>query len=1212
MKKLYVLLFICIPMFWSTDLLAQNCAYLKSTFKTYESRCAATGAIKITTTGGTGNYKYRVSGPVKSNFTTSDSITGLSAGSYTVEVVDIGTNCKFVQSDVIVGGDYNDPRFTLNSVSVGCDNGINGMIVTEGLDKGRSPFTFTIMAPSAMGVGRTSSDGKFTDLSAGDYTIRLTDSCGGIQTRTVSIQNYTWRIDSYSFTKFSCDSAFGYIKVVDSRGNVSTSGGIPGMQYGILTFAQDTLWQSNPNFRFYVYHIKSLQAFAKDSCGNIKKITTSLFLNPSLGATVTTTEKTCSTFTASVTGVINFYNPEFVLYDDAGEEVNRNNSGLFTGLPYGSYCIKAHDECTDSTITRCFTAAPLLPSVAAQIKISDKNCNTFTATVQGKSNLTDPTFCLYDGATLVEPCNTTGVFTNIPYGDYCIMINNTCYDTTITRCISVKRPMPRVDSVIVPSYVNCVNFGLNIGGDSLTSPTYCLIDSLNNSVCNTTGIFDSIPLGDYCVTVHDACLDTTFTRCFSVGPPTVTNDVTVNINNKTCSTFTASVSTSNFVGGAFCLFDENDVLIRCETSGIFTGLAYGNYCIKSTASCPDTTVTTCFSATPPVPSVAATASISNRTCSTFTARLTNLQNLTNPVFYLLNSTSDTLASNNTGQFNNLAYGSYCIFVKNTCYDTTFKVCFSEAATPLKLTINVSASCTEGYSKGTLTVSTYPVNVKAYAPFNVLMFDVQMTTGSSFDLIPQIPADQFYRVIVTDDCGNMDSALLSPVVGFLNHTATVTQKCPGSVWANGSGNIVATATTNTGSIVARITKKDGFPYGTPLVPNSVKDSLYTFSDLGPGTYIVRYNSSTCSVYEYDTVVVNPYQFPNLSRSTAYQCDVNGFSVGAVATDGVGPFTFEIIGSTPGIPSILAGPQSDPVFNIDNGFNYSLIRLRALDACGNATLGDASILPMANNGIRLNENCFGAAAIMSIDTVYNSVVAWYFKRTQDAEDSVLLGPGFKYTIDELTPADTGYYICTINVNNSCISRTYSFHVNGDCYPILPVLLVEFTGRYVENKSLLNWSIRNDLGLKTILVERLNGDNYLQIGSVDAKAFNTPGQYSFTDEHPLRDNYYRLKLIFEDGSYKYSKVVHLSASVNDFISIYPNPSVEFVNVEFKNPERQSYKIELINMVSQKTMLKVEVNGNKYTIHRTPSMAAGMYILKVTNGNGEVKNFKIIFNNK
>ena len=93
MKKFYPgILFFLLNLFWSQFLIAQNCQLLTATIKTNESRCAATGSININPSGGSGSYKYKVEGPVKTDFTTSNSITGLSAGIYTVIVNDIVSN----------------------------------------------------------------------------------------------------------------------------------------------------------------------------------------------------------------------------------------------------------------------------------------------------------------------------------------------------------------------------------------------------------------------------------------------------------------------------------------------------------------------------------------------------------------------------------------------------------------------------------------------------------------------------------------------------------------------------------------------------------------------------------------------------------------------------------------------------------------------------------------------------------------------------------------------------------------------------------------------------------------------------------------------------------------------------------------------------------------------------------------------------------------
>ncbi|HWH62701.1 MAG TPA: hypothetical protein VNS50_05485, partial [Ginsengibacter sp.] len=154
MKKFYFLkttlsiFIIGVSLFFCLQIKAQNCSLLTATFKSYESRCASTGSIKVTATGGSGSYKYKATGPVVTNFTSTDSITGLSAGTYTIEVNDIVTNCSFKVNNIVVLGSYLDPRFTLSGTDVTCEGVANGTISLNNQQDGRGPFLYSIAPPS--------------------------------------------------------------------------------------------------------------------------------------------------------------------------------------------------------------------------------------------------------------------------------------------------------------------------------------------------------------------------------------------------------------------------------------------------------------------------------------------------------------------------------------------------------------------------------------------------------------------------------------------------------------------------------------------------------------------------------------------------------------------------------------------------------------------------------------------------------------------------------------------------------------------------------------------------------------------------------------------------------------------------------------------------------------------------------------------------------
>ena len=1219
MKKLYFiyqLLFVLglLP----AKAFAQNCNNLAATSVGYESRCAATGSIKITASGGSGAYKYRTLGPVNTNYTSTDSITGLAAGTYTVQVNDIISNCTFTINNVVVTGSYQDPRFLLSKIDVTCDNGSNGSIALSGQEFGRSPFTYSIVAPSPMGVGTSNSNGNFTNLVAGNYAIKLTDSCGGIQTRQITLNNYTWSVVAYPFSKTSCYEATGYIQVTDSRGNSSIVGGVPGFMYGIVRASGDTIWSASPYFTFALTAGNSFQVLAKDTCNFIKTAAVNVYLAPSVGATVLLTNQNCSTFTASLRDIRNFINGQFCLLDSNNNQVACNTTGVFADLTYGNYCISAYDSCADTTILRCFLATPPSISVGANVFITQKSCNSFTATITGQTGLTNPDYCLYDSSNTLVTCNTTGEFNNLPYGSYCITVKDNCRDTTLTRCFSASRPIPSVRP-ITPAYSDCQNFGILVGTDSLFNALYCLYDSAGLLIgCNSTGIFDSLLLGSYCVNVYDSCYDTTIVNCFTIGLPTITNTLQVSVNNKRCYTFNASVRSSGITRPQYCLYDAADSLLACNTTGLFAGLAYGNYCVKLRNECPDTLLIFCFSEGPPVPSIDANVWTGKADCDGFTAAITGKTNLPDAIYCLYNSNDSLLDCNTDGEFVGIAYGSYCITITDRCYDTTITRCFTKTPAPASLLVTASKSCSFNFARFSLNLSgvNFPVSINIFDPVGNLFFTGSFSScPTTIDSIPGVNTGEFYKIVAEDKCGKKDSATTGAIASFFNFSTQVIPKCPGASWANGSGNIAMTVNANLGSTTVRITKKDNVPYGSPLVPNTVSAGVHTFTDLGPGVYILRSSENTCNRYVYDTVTILPYQFPNLNRSSAYQCDEGGFSVSAIASNGVGPFTYQIIGSVPSTPSIVSATQSSSIFNINTGATYSLIRLRALDACGNATLGDASILPLTSYGIFASSNCMFYPTTLSVDTIINANYEWYQKSSLAATDSVLVGSTPGLFIPNLTPSDTGVYVCYLDVNEGCIQRTYQFRLTGSCYIVLPVNLVEFKGKQQDDVHVLNWKTTQEQNMQEYIVERQTvGKPFKIIGRLAARGSTLLQQYNFTDATAeAGPNYYRLKMTDKDGAFTYSNTVVLKKKTGSFdYTVFPNPATDRLIIQLDQTGTHSYLINLYNMANQQVLQKnIIVSGSQLVeLSRPASLPDGMYILRITGSkNQEQLTQKIIF---
>ena len=219
-------------LFFFIRLHAQDCSGLSFTCTSVESRCVATGSITVNVAGGSGNYNFKAIGPVTTPLTSSNIITGLAPGNYTVVVQELTTGGTLQQTNVNVSGSYSDPRFQLVKTDASCA-GNDGAISLASQQYGRSPFTYTIIAPSPSNIGASNTTGNFTGLVPGEYSVQLKDSCGGMQVRKITIENYIWWFDSVSVVRTGCDQADVFIRIKDNKGNVNTSGtAFTGFQYG--------------------------------------------------------------------------------------------------------------------------------------------------------------------------------------------------------------------------------------------------------------------------------------------------------------------------------------------------------------------------------------------------------------------------------------------------------------------------------------------------------------------------------------------------------------------------------------------------------------------------------------------------------------------------------------------------------------------------------------------------------------------------------------------------------------------------------------------------------------------------------------------------------------------------------------------------------------------------------------------------------------------
>ena len=1201
MKVKFYLLPLLLLLFIQTK--AQDCSALAVSFSTMESRCVSTGSITVTVSGGSGNYNYKAVGPVSTPTTSSNIITGLPTGYYTILVKDLTTGCTKTVDSAFVAGSYSDPRFQLVKTDAGCSLN-DGSISVSNQQYGRSPFSFTIVAPSPSKVGTSSTSGSFTGLVPGEYSIQLQDSCGGIQVRKITIENYSWWFDNVAVSRLGCDSAAAVIQLKDNKGNVNTSGtAFNAFTYGYVLAPGDTTWTTASNFHLLLGKKRSLVIVVKDGCGKVQA--TNWFLadniKPSL-STVSLTNLTCSTFTAAVTGT-NFSTPVYCLYDNNNNLITCASGGSYNNLSYGSYCIKVTDACYDTTITRCFTANPPVPSVASSVAISNRNCSSFTATVTGQQNLYNPSYCIYDAGNTLIGCNATGVFENLAYGSYCIDTKDGCTNAVIKRCFTVTKPKPVLTGYTITG-VNCNGFTITATGDTLIQPLFCLYDSAGNVVdCDSTGVFTGVPHGQYCIRAM-SCGDTSNSICFN-SPRPVPAVGGVVVANKNCTSFSASITGQvNLNNPEYCIYDNSNTLITCNTTGTFDGLAYGSYCIKVHNTCFDTTITRCFTQVQDRPSVNATMQQLSATCTAVSFKATGT-NLVNPQFCLFDSGNNLIVCNSTGIFNNQTYGQYCVTVHDGCIDTSITVC--QTFTPLRgITLTASKSCTIGTTNIDVQFASGngPYTINFYHPNGSLVYNTTTATNPTRIPMGALPAGTKYKVVGTDNCGNIDSALVTPDVNVVTRSVVVRAKCPSAAWLNGAGDLSVTTGSNYFAVIPGIIKKNGANYNQGY--SSVTGSVYTFSDLEPATYIIEYTQQNCNGKLYDTIAVPPYAYPTQGQSAIYQCDNNSFSLGADVKGGVSPYSFQIIGSVPEVPQITTQPQNSPVFNINTGTTYSLVRLRTLDACGNATLSDVSVLPLQNISVTASNKCFYQNVVLSVDTIPNATYTWYRKF---AGDSTVIGSGLTYDLPFFVPEEIGSYICKVTVNNGCATRLSSFTLDGNCGEIFLPLSFRLEGRRMDGINQLSWKLSEEKGLlKYVLERKSGGGNFIPLANIAAQMKN---DYTYNDAAPGNGtDQYRLKLVYVDKSV-YSNIVILKTNGGD-VAVYPNPARDVIHISLAGVKPGNYRVELISSAGQ-IMYKTEIKNNSATTinyMRTKSSPPGIYLVRITDiDEGTTETRKLLF---
>jgi hypothetical protein len=190
-----------------------------------------------------------------------------------------------------------------------------------------------------------------------------------------------------------------------------------------------------------------------------------------------------------------------------------------------------------------------------------------------------------------------------------------------------------------------------------------------------------------------------------------------------------------------------------------------------------------------------------------------------------------------------------------------------------------------------------------------------------------------------------------------------------------------------------------------------------------------------------------------------------------------------------------------------------------------------------------------------------------------------------------------------NGSCYTdMAVHFDCGGDP---LPVTLLDFTAKlYQDNKALLNWTVSREDGLARYEVEEsTDGRTFKYLGAVVPVNGQGPKDYEFTDDRLEQGyNFYRLRMVDQDGSVQYSAVRFVIYSRDGTMVWYPNPTSRYLYMEFYNDNRaETIDIRIYNSISgnesAKQQYKLERGLNKLAVD-VSLLPDGSYFLMYSLG--------------
>ncbi|WP_407557803.1 T9SS type B sorting domain-containing protein [Winogradskyella sp. 4-2091] len=473
------------------------------------------GTITATATGGWGDLEYELTGDATIAYSSNNSFTDLSAGSYIVNVRDSG-GCIVSESITLETPTPITATFTPSTAILSCFGDQDASISITNVSGGQGSnysYTLNTVLPTASTSGPQTSN-VFENLGPGTYFVRITDGYDCELTSIDIVINEPTPVEA-SLVRTTTQTC-----LTESTLTLSATGGTGIYSYSanpsfspiLGTFASSTTFSvPDGTYSYYV----------QDANGCVTNVSNEITVDPlpTLTVTLESTNPTINCAgdnngTISATALGGLGNYTYTLQDSSGNPLTatQNSPGYFTELYAGNYIVFVESgDCvaTSAPISITEPDAPLDATIDVNnVSCAGNNNGSVEITATGGTGVVK--FAI--SPQLNQFFETTSI-DNLSPGDYELIVQDElgCY---INFSFSISEPNPVILNIVADSFFPEVcsgdedgEFSISISGGTL--PYSVSLDNYDGpytlgSISQNEFDFTDLEGGDHIVYVRDA------------------------------------------------------------------------------------------------------------------------------------------------------------------------------------------------------------------------------------------------------------------------------------------------------------------------------------------------------------------------------------------------------------------------------------------------------------------------------------------------------------------------------------------------------------------------------------------------------------------------------------------------------------------------------------------------------------------------------------